>query len=108
MRSAVAASTGSVERDDAAERRALVALERPLVRVGEVVGERDAARVGVLDDRDRGRFSAEVVHQPPRGVGVVEVEVAEREAGVLLDVVPPARVLADRGSARRCWCGFSP
>ena len=82
----------AVERDDAAERGALVALERALVRGGEVVGDRDAARVGVLDDGDRGPADgAEVVHEAPRGVGVVEVEVAEREAAVLLDVVPPAR-----------------
>ena len=33
---------------------------------------------------------AEVVHQPPRRVGVVEVEVAKRLAAVLLGVVPPA------------------
>ena len=39
--------------------------------------------------------SAQVVHEAPRGVGVVEVEVAEREPGVLLDVVPPARRAAD-------------
>ena len=63
--------------------------------VGEVAGDRDAARVGVLDDRAR-RAVAEVVHELPRRVGVVEVEVREREAAVLLDAVPPAR------RARRC------
>ena len=60
--------------------------------VGEVVGHRDAARVGVLDDARPAGSVAEVVHEPPRGVGVVQVEVRQREPAVLLHVVPPARV----------------
>ncbi len=57
--------------------------------VGEVARERHAARVGVLDDGARG-LTAEVVHELPGRVGVVVVEVREREAAVLLDAVPPA------------------
>ena len=52
----------AVERDDAAERRALVALERALVRDREVGVDAHAARVRVLDDRARGPV-AEVVHE---------------------------------------------
>ena len=63
---------------DAAEGRALVALEGPLVGLGQGVGHRRAARVGVLDDGDGrlGRGGGEVVGEPPGGVGVEEVEVA--------------------------------
>ena len=62
MRSAVGGVDRAVQRDDAAERGALVALQRALVRGGEVVGDRDAARVGVLDDGARG-LVAEIVHE---------------------------------------------
>ena len=80
----------AVERDDPTERGALVAFQRPLVRRGEVVVEADAAGVRVLDDRAR-RAGAEIVHELPRGVGVVVVEVRERETAVLPHAVPPAR-----------------
>ena len=49
----------AVERDDAAERGALVALEGALVSGGEIAVDRDTARVGVLDDRDRGPITAD-------------------------------------------------
>src|SRR3546814_643705 len=79
------------QRDDPTEGRTLVALEGALVGVGETVGHRRAARVGVLDDRDRGTAGGrgEVVGEAPRGIGVEEVEVAERHAAVLLHTVPP-------------------
>ena len=80
-----------VERNDPSERRPLVALERTLVRGGEVAGNRDAARVRVLDDRARRAWLPRSWTMSPRGVGVVEVEVREREAAVLLYAVPPAR-----------------
>ena len=48
---------------------------------------------------------AEVVHEAPRGVGVVEVEVREREAAVLLDAVPPARGARDAVARRRAGAG---
>jgi len=62
--------TVSVHRDDAAERRQRVALVRLAVRLGDVLTDRDAARVGVLDDR-AGRLVAVVVR---RAVGRVRVE----------------------------------
>ena len=103
IRSTVAASIVPVQRDDPAERRALVTLERALVGHREVGVDAHAARVGVLDDRARGTV-AEIVHDLPRGVGVVVVEVREREPTVLLHAVPPARgavpAIARRGLVR--------
>ncbi len=81
---------GPVDGHDPPERGAAVALVRPLVGVGQASADRHAARVGVLDDH-RGRLVAEVVDAAPRRVGVVDVEVAERQPRVLLDGVPPAR-----------------
>ena len=78
-----------VERHDAAERRLLVALVGEAVGGGDVARHRGAARVGVLDDGDRGLL-AEVMYEEPRGFGVVEVEVGELEARVLPHPVPPA------------------
>jgi len=69
----------SVHRDDPAECGALVAFQRALIRGRKISGNGNATRVGVLDDR-AGRTRAEsdspkIVHQAPRRVGVVEVEV---------------------------------
>ena len=93
----------AVQRDDATERGALVALERALVRGGEIVGEGDAAGIGVLDDRDRRSASSidgQVVHEVPRCVGVVEVEVGERQA---------RRAAARRPTSCSCpRCGSAP
>ena len=71
-----------------------VALVGRDVRGGDVVGDRGAARVRVLDDHGR-RSVAELVHEPPRRFGVVEVEVREVLAAVLDRVVPPARRTAE-------------
>ena len=54
--------------DDAAERRHRIASMRPSMRLRDVRPDRDPARVGVFDDRDRGRV--EVVRRPPGGVRV--------------------------------------
>ena len=78
----------TVERDDPAERGQLVGLERALVGGRGVGGDGDAARVGVLDDGARRRV-AEVVRELPGRLGVVVVEIREREAAVLGDGVPP-------------------
>ena len=100
------------------------------VGLGQGVGHRRAARVGVLDDGDRrlAGLRGEVVGEVPRRVGVEDVEVAEGDAGVLLDVVParwwcpaggsghPAGAGSRRsaGPARRArarggsWAGASP
>ena len=83
-----------VHRDDAAEGADRVAGVGPLVGRGDVAGDGDAARVGVLDDH--ARRLGEAVHEPPRGLGVEQVEVAQRLAAVLLDGVPPAGAPASR------------
>ena len=78
--STVAASIGRLTRDDPAERRTRVALEGPLVGVGE--GRRPTAAphgLACLMMAQAGPV-AEVVHEQPRRVGVVEVEVDERDA----------------------------
>ena len=51
---------------------------------------------------------AEVVHELPRRVGVVVVEVREREAAVLL--TPSHQLVVPLPPVARapCWCGFSP
>ena len=80
--------------DDAAERGAGVAVEGEAVGLVEGVGHRHPARVGVLDDGDGGlarRDLGQVVGQVPGGVGVEQVEVAERQARVLGDAVHPRR-----------------
>ena len=59
-----------------------------MVRAGGVGGHGDSARVGVLDDR-AGRRVAEIVRELPRRLGVVVVEVREREPAVLRDGIPP-------------------
>ncbi len=81
---------GTVQRDDAAERGLLVALERAPVGVREHFVDGDSTRVRVLDDRAH-RTVTQIMHELPGGVGVVVVEVGEREPAVLHDVVPPAR-----------------
>ena len=49
--------------------------------------------------------SVEAVDQPPRRLGVVQVEVAQRLAAVLHGVVPPAAGAARAGSGRRPGAG---
>ena len=66
---------GSVERDDAAERRLRVALVGAAVGVGDVAADRETARVGVLDDG--GRRLLEVAHQAAGGVAVEPVGEAQ-------------------------------
>ncbi len=84
---------GSVDGDDpteGADRVAGVGLHVGVGdRVGRVGADRHAARVGVFDD-DTCRV-VESMHQPPCGLGVVEVEVAQRLAPVLGHGVPPTR-----------------
>jgi hypothetical protein len=94
---------------DPAERRPRVALEGEPVRVGEVLGDGRTAGVGVLDDGDGGLAGqlVEVVGEQPGGVGVVQVEVRQRQAAVEGEVGPP-RVGALGAVQRRAWCGFSP
>ena len=72
--------------DDAAERRDRVAGVRLAVRLGDVGADGDAARVGVLDDRD-GRL-VEVVRRPAGGVGVDVVVVGHLLAVQLLGLRP--------------------
>ena len=67
--------------------------------------DRDAARVGVLHD-DARRF-VEAVDEPPRRLGVEQVEVAHLLAAVLHGVVPPAPPTLE-AVAGAGWCGFSP
>ncbi len=70
----------AVERDDAAERRDRIAGIGVLVRLAEIGAERDAARIGVLDD-DAGRRLAERLDAFERGVGVGDVVERELLAG---------------------------
>ena len=90
----------AVGRDDAAERGDRVARVRLGVGVGDVGAHRDAARVGVLDDRDGG--VGVVVRGAPRGVGVDVVVVAHRLAVQLL------RTGQARGPPRRRASGRAP
>ena len=78
---------GAVEGNDAAERADRVTRVGVDVGVGDVVGHRHAARVGVLDDHARGTI--ETLHQTPRGLRVEQVEVAHLFATVLHRIVPP-------------------
>ena len=48
---------------------------------------------------------AEVVHEPPRGFRVVEVEVRQREVAVLDDACPRSRARRSRGSGPRPGAG---
>ena len=93
----------AVRRDDAAERRHRVALVGAPVRVGDGVGcagrrDRDAARVGVLDDRDRGL--GEVERGPHRGIRV-DVVVVRHLLAVQLHGLRDAGSSALRRVARR-------
>ena len=77
----------AVGRDDPAEGRDRVAGVRLAVRGGDVGADGDAARVGVLDDRDAG--VGVVVRGPPGGVGVDVVVVGHLLAVQLLGVRQP-------------------
>ena len=76
------------------------------VGLGDVGADRDAARVGVLDDRDA--RLVEVVGRPPGRVRVDVVVVAHRLAGSCSAWASPGppRPCATYSAAR--WCGFSP
>ena len=78
-----------VDRDHAAERGDRVALVRLAVRLGDVGTDGDAARVGVLDDRDRGLV--EVVRRPAGRVGVDVVVVGHLLAVQLARLREPGR-----------------
>jgi len=69
-----------VERDDPAERRYRVAGKGGGIGLLQRRRGRDAAGVGVLDDHHAGRGIAKFADQFERGVGIVEVVVAERLA----------------------------
>src|SRR5262249_43764486 len=88
-----------VERDDAAERAARVALEREIEGALGVGGDRDAARIRVLDDPGAGAL--ELPREPPRRVGVeVVVEgqlLAAAEEGARERALRRARVDVERG-----------
>ena len=81
-----------VDRDDAAERRDAVAGERLASRPRTALSRgRDAARVGVLDDHHRRLAVAELGDELERGIGVVEIVVAELLALDLLGLGDAAR-----------------
>ena len=79
----------AVRSDDPAEGADRVTGVGPDVRLGDVVGDRHTARVGVLDDHHR--RLVESVDQTPGRLGVEHVEVAELLAAVLGHRVPPTR-----------------
>ena len=96
-----------VGRDHPAERRDRVARVRLAVRLGDVRADRDAARVGVLDDRD-GRL-VEVVRRATGRIGVDVVVVGHllavqlrrlREAAVGREAAGVERRRAGAGSPR--------
>ena len=95
---------GGVERavdgDDSAEGRNAVAGERLAPGVEQVVARGDAARVGVLDDDDGRRSVAKLGGQLERGVGVVQIVVAELLALDLFGLGDAARRRADRNIER--------
>ena len=95
-----------VGRDDPAERRYRVAVScARACALRDVVADGDAARVGVLDDRD-GRLG-EVVGSAVGGIGIDVVVVGHLLAVQLLGRGQPAGEVR-RGVERRPWCGFSP
>ena len=67
----------AVDRDDAAERRDGVAIERRLIGFGQRRAGRDAARVGVLDDGAGRAGIAEFGNEFERAIGIVEIVVAQ-------------------------------
>jgi len=69
----------AVEGDDAAERRGRIGRVSALIGGTDMLGNRDAAGVGVLDD-DAGR-RGERLHALQRGIGIAQVVVAQRLAG---------------------------
>ena len=93
----------AVDRDHPAERRDRVARVRLAVRLGDVGADRDAARVGVLDDGDR--RLGEVVRGPPRRVGVDVVVVRHLLAVQLLGLRQPGAATPGRRTAPRAGAG---
>ena len=67
---------GPVAGNDAAKRTDRIAGEGALIRCQQIGAERNAAGVGMFDDRNR-RTVGKLRHQFKRRVGVVEVVVAE-------------------------------
>ena len=84
-----------VARDDATERRARITGERFGVRSGKVTADSSATWIGVLDDRDCG-WPTHVVGEAPRRISVEEVQIAERNTGVLLNAIPDAGLVGAR------------
>ncbi len=95
---------GPVRRDHTAVGADRIARVRLAVRLGDVRADRDAARVGVLDDRDA--RLVEVVGGAARRLGVDVVVVAHLLAGQLLGLRQPAPPGVTYSAAD--WCGFSP
>ena len=92
---------------DAAECRDGIGGERAFPRLLDRRGDRDAARVRVLDDHD-GRHD-ELAQHAARALEVDEVVVRELLAAELLDLGEQMAPRPDlRGSRRADWCGFSP
>ena len=93
----------AVGRDHAAERGDRVARVRLAVRLGDVGADRDAARVGVLDDRDR--RLVEVVRRAAGGVGVDVVVVGHLLAVQLLGLRQAGSARSRCGRARPAGAG---
>ncbi len=91
----------AIDGDDSAEGRNAVAGERLRPGVDERVAGRDAARIGVLDDDHGRRPGAELGGELERGVGVVQIVVAELLALDLLGLGDAARGRSDRHIERR-------
>ena len=89
---------------NADERIALVGLA---VRIGDRHRrDRDAARVGVLDDGHAGLFMVE--RGAPRRVGIGEVVVGHLFSVQLLGLRQTLATTASLRYSAACWCGFSP
>ena len=87
--------------DDPAEGRHAVAGERFLPGIEQAVARRNAAGIGVLDDDDGRSAVAELGDELERGIGVVEIVVAELLALDLLGLGDAARRGSDGQIKRR-------
>jgi len=90
---------GAIEGDDGAVGRVGIGFKRPAERVGAGIAQRDAARVGVLDDG--AGACREFHHQLPGGVHVLVIVIGELFAVQLLRSQPAAgRLPADSVNGR--------